>query len=509
MNKLTFKKEYKAYIWLIFIFCIAVFLRLHRLSDIYVFNLDEEHQAVYAWTLVSHLHKIWIGISASPIEFYLGPYFTYFTAFLLGISKGDPMITAYFAAVTGSITTVVIFIVIWRLFSLTAGIISSILYAALPLFIFFDQKYWNPMFVPLIVILLYLTLNLIKKSKWWWILYTTLLGIVFNTQLAPLPLFFIGVWLFIRGGFYKDLKLIFICFLTFMLFYWPLVVFDFNHNFSNMKALTPLFKKNSEIKITFDPSTKFYSLLDSLGRFWYLKPRVSNSDEINFGCTSLSHATDYEIIDKYTQRTRSPLWLSLVSVSLLILFCWLALKQKAYSLRLLAVFFIVFFSFFIIYPGGAFEYYYLGFLTLFTFVPGILVANTNKKLKLLLFIIIGAISLIGMNTIFRTSDEFSLRPKRLLINQVMNFIGNEPFAIDGRGICHNFEGWRYLFKVYGRVPIQSYTDKTLGWIYPEEIVKIPPVYTVILAEDRIPLKEDLSGLPSIKEGGYRAYIRKN
>lgn len=509
MNSLTFIKKYKAYIWLISIFCIAVFLRVYRLSDIYVFNLDEEHQAVYAWTLVKHLHKIWIGMSASPIEFYLGPYFTYFTAFLLSISKGDPVITAYFAAITGSITSVVIFIVAWRLFSLTAGIISSILYATLPLFVFFDQKYWNPMFVPLVVILLYLSLNLIQKSKWWWIMYAILLGVVFNTQLAPLPLFFIGGWIFIKGGYFKDLKLLVVCLLTFILLYWPLIVFDFNHNFSNMKAFVPLVKKNTEVRLTFNPVTKFNSLFDSLGRFWYLKPGSPNSDEINFGCTSLSHANGHEIIDKYTQRTRSPLWLSFVSVVLFVLFYRLAFKKKSSSLKLLAVFFLIFFSFFIIYPGGAFEYYYLGFLTLFVLVPGILIANATTKMKFLLFIIIGIISLIGINTILRTSDEFSFRPKKLLIRQVMDFIGDKPFSIDGRGICHNFEGWRYLFKVYGRVPVQSYTDQTLGWIYPGEIGGIQPIYTVILSEDRIPLKEDLSSLQSVKEGGYRAYIKKN
>ena len=122
---------------------------------------------------------------------------------------------------------------------------------------------------------------------------------------------------------------------------------------------------------------------------------------------------------------------------------------------------------------------------------------------------IGLVSLIGANTILQTSDEFSLRPKKLLIKQVMNVIGNEPFSIEGRGICHDYEGWRYLFKIYGRVPAQSYTDKVLGWIYPDEISKIDPEFTVILSEDRIPLKEDLSNLLSIKEGGYRAYIIKN
>lgn len=509
MDKLDFFKKYKVHIWLILVFSIALFLRVYRLSDIYVFNLDEEHQAEYAWTLVRHFHRIWIGVAASPIEFYLGPFFTYFTTFWLWISKGDPLVTAYIAAVTGSITSAVIFIVVWRLFSFTAGVISSILYAGLPLFIFFDQKYWNPMFVPLVVVLLFLTLNLVKKSKWWWILYAILLGVVLNTQLAPLPLFFIGVWLFIKGKFFKDLKLLFILFLTFMLFYWPLVVFDLNHNFSNMKALAPLFKNNTEIKITFDPATKFNSLVDSLGRFWYLKPGTPNSDEINFGCTSLSHANDYGIIDKYTERTRAPLWLSLISISLIVLFYRLVFKKKNSSLNLLSVFYLVFFSFFIIYPGGAFEYYYLGFLTLFTFVPGILIANANKRLQPFLFIIIIAVVLLGLNTTLQTSDEFSLRPKKILIKQVMDIIGNQPFSIDGRGICHNYEGWRYLFKIYGRLPAQSYSDRLYGWIYTEEITNERPVYTVILSEDRIPLEEDLTKLPSVKVGGYRAYIKRN
>ena len=90
----------------------------------------------------------------------------------------------------------------------------------------------------------------------------------------------------------------------------------------------------------------------------------------------------------------------------------------------------------------------------------------------------------------------------------MNIVGEESFSIEGRGICHNFEGWRYLFKVYGRVPTQSYTDSSLGWLYPNGISKEPPTYTIILSEDRIPLKEDLSSLESFKEGAYRIYIQK-
>jgi len=179
------------------------------------------------------------------------------------------------------------------------------------------------------------------------------------------------------------------------------------------------------------------------------------------------------------------------------------------SHKVLALFLTFLIISFLIYPGGAYEYYMLGFLTLFIFVPAILISGQSRNIKLTAYCLILLTSLLGINTVINTSDEFSLRPKKIIISKVMNIIGNESFSIEGRGICHNYEGWRYLFKVYGRAPNQSYTDSGLGWLYPDEISKQSSFYTIILSEDRIPLDEDLSSLPSIKEGGYRAYIRKN
>ena len=107
----------KVYILLVLIICLSAFLRFHNLSNIYVFNFDEEYQATYAWTLVKDPHPIWIGVSSSFLDFYVGPYFTYFTAILLKLSNGDPMLTAYFAAFLGVITTVVTFLIGWRIFN--------------------------------------------------------------------------------------------------------------------------------------------------------------------------------------------------------------------------------------------------------------------------------------------------------------------------------------------------------------------------------------------------------
>lgn len=502
-------KKYKTFLLLISIISVSAFLRFNRLNDIYVFNLDEEYQAAYAWLQVLDPHPIWIGMIASVLEFYVGPYIVYLTAILLKLSNGDPIITAYFAAFLGVISTAVIFFVGNRIFNLTTAVISSSLYASLPLFVFFDQKYWNPMFGPLVTVLLLLSLILSRKSKWWWVLFASLAGAIFETHLPSFPLLLIGVWYFLVGKYWKDIKLLILCLIAFLLFYWPLIVFDLNHNFSNLKVFTRVLSENNQSNTSLNPEAHFRTLFDSMGRFWYLNPGIPNADEVNFGCSSLSLSTGYQTIDKYTQRTYAPFWLSLISLGMLLYFLGKNLKGNKFPLKILALFLTISALFFLIYPGGAYEYYILNFLTLFSFVPAILISQLSEKRKLIGFGLVFIVIYLGINTVMHTSDEFSLGSKKALIGRVISVVGEDSFSIEGRGICHNFEGWRYLFKVYGRVPNQSYTDSSFDWLYPMEISKEEPVYTIILSEDRIPLKEDLSNLESIKEGGYRAYIRRN
>lgn len=506
---LIFIKKNKAYLIFACIIILAAFLRFYRLNEVYVFNFDEEYQATYAWTLVKHFHRIWIGVSSSFLDFYPGPYFTYFTALLLGISKGDPMMGANFAAFLGVITTTAFFFIGWKIFNLTTAIVSSLLYATLPLFVFFDQKYWNTMFTPLITLLLFLTISLVKKSVWFWVLFAALFGLILETHLEPAPLLLIGFYYFFKGQYFKNIKVVLVSLLIFIILYWPLAMFDYYHNFSNLTIFSRFGQGVASSKVTFNPSTKFKTFFDSMGRYWYLNPGNPNADEINFGCTSLSVKPELAFIDQYARRTYASAFLSLLTLSLLIFFLRVGLKEKKFQYKLLSIFLLVSIAAFMMFPGGSSEYYTLFFLVLFTFIPGILISRLGGIYRYLFILFIVAIVYLGINTVIATSDEFSLGPKKALIGKVMKLIGNEPFAIEGRGVCHDYEGWRYLFKVYGRQPTQSYTDKNLGWLYPEEIGKEKPAFTVILSEDRIPLKEDLSNLPSIKEGGYRAYIRKN
>lgn len=501
-------KKYKIGTFLVLVICLGLYLRFHNLSNLYIFGFDEEYQASYAMTLVSDPHPIWIGVSASFLDYYLGPYFTYFTAFLLWISSGDPLFTGYIAGIVGVITSIVLFFVGWRFFNLTTGIVATLLYTGLPLIVFYDQKYWNPMFAQLIELLMFISLMMVKKSPWWWLFYSALVGAIFETELAPLPLVIIGTWLFLKGKYFLNKKLVLSCILVFFLFYWPLVIFDYFHNWSNITVLSRYSSQAEKFGARFDPKSKFVSFFNSMGRFWYLKPKVPNADELNIHCNPLSIKKEIKFADSFTERSSSSPWFSALSLVLFLVFLAISIKKQKNAYSLLRYFLLVALGSYIIYTGGSLDYHLNGFITFFTLIPGIIISEMNKRLTVPAFILILLIIVVGINTVLNSSDKFSLGPKRKLISKVMEVVKDNTFSIDGMGICHNYEGWRYLFKVYGRAPSISYTDHNLGWLYPKEIKNDTVIYNVILSESRVPPDKDISGYNKIDEEGYSAYIKK-
>lgn len=351
------------------------------------------------------------------------------------------------------------------------------------------------MFVPLIVLLMFTSLLLIKRSPWWWLLYSATVGAIFETDLAPLPLVLIGVWYFIKGKYFLNKRLTLGCLAVFLLFYWPLLVFDYHHNFSNLTVLARYSQQAKQSGAKFDPKSKLMSVADTMGRFWYLKPGAPNADELNIFCNS--------------QRTYPSPWVSGISAILLLYFISTSIKTGKRAHKMLVYFLVVSLGFYLIYTGGSFEYYLHGFITLFTLTVGILVSQLNKKLQPAALILVAVILVLGFNTVLNSSDKYSLAPKKKLIAEVMSVVGPNSFSIDQMGTCHIYEGWRYLFKIYGKTPSMSFTDQNFAWLYPQEVNDGSLNYHVILSEYGVTPDRDLSGYVNINEGGFSAYIKKN
>lgn len=443
-------------IWIIslFVTLLALALRVYHLNQLYVFGADEEYQVNIAMTLVRDFHLIWIGVSAANTGFYLGPFWSYFTYIWLLLFHGDPLSTAYVAAFLGAFTTCVIFYVGWKMFSLRVGIVASILYACLPLIVFFDQKYWNPSATPLLSVVMIYSLYRSGDNQRYWLLFALSFGLVFHVHLSLVPFILLAVYQIKRG----INKIILVqSIIIFLLVVSPLIVFDYFHKWSNIT--TPL--RLGQIALSQHESSlaKIKVLSESVMRIWYLPPFSINANEILSACS------------KY--RSSPSIFALPFLLSIIIFF----IKKQTWlqeNSRILSCSIILISLSFILFPGRKDEYYLLGLFPLLLFIPALL---WNKYLILILTLVI---SILGISGIVTAYNPYGLETKKQIISKVMSTIGKEPYSLEEQGECHQYEGWRYLFTTYGRQPERSSIDSVFGWLYAEQIHDTPVKYSVII-----------------------------
>lgn len=502
-----FLKPSKLHIGILLILIISAFLRFYNLPNIFIFAGDEEYQAILAQSLIKDFHIIWVGVNAAHLGFYLGPYWTYFSAFWLFLSKGNPLITGYISSINGILTTLLIILTGSSLFNKKNGLLAGLLYATLPLMVFLDQKYWNPTLIPLLSLLLLLSLFKAKQNPKWLIVFAACFGLVFHTHLSLLPLILVAIFWLIKQKVKPSKKVIFLSLTAFLFMLAPLITFDYFHKGSNIT--TPLRYKEitADYRNRVNPSHHFPALFQALGRVWFIQAPSNNADEVITSCADTSRIDDPKVAG-ISQRFNPPVWLSILGSSLLLIFLISRRTWKKENSTLLALFLIAVIGAFLLFPGGAFEYYLLGVFPLVVFLPGIL-AGYFTKLKPFIISAVFLIATLGIFTVLTNKPEFGLGMKNILIKQVITYINNEPFELKQTGLCHFYEGWRYLFIVNGRKPERSQSDQGLGWLYPDEITDKPVKYTVILAESRVPVNFDTKDAIILKSGGFTAYIFKN
>jgi len=496
-KKYLFRKLTPFNITFFFVFSIIVFLRFWKAGEFFSFNFDEEYQALLAWSIVKDFHLIWIGVSASNIGFYLGPAFTYLNAFLFWLSKGDPISLAYFSSLLGIATIISIFYVVREFFSKKAAFLAGTIYGASALIIYFDRRFWNPGPIPLISIWMFYSLIKAKQNPRWFILTIALLAISFHIHLSLL-VFFPLVIFFVIKQLKKITPLIWLSMISsYIVINLPLFVFDFVHNFDNLRSPLKLFS-NSEQPLTSLSLPKLVAhgrvFFHTLGRLWFIRLNTNIQEEqcLGFHC----------------QITPGHSFLIFFSVLILI---WSIRKSftNFKLLTLLSMIFLLVISF-AFYPGYAAEYYLLGIYPLFAVLAGLFLTKLPQVATLsiiVLFVIANCL------TVFSTTQEpYGLMTRKKLIREVTEKVGDQNFYLATVGKSplkyHHYGGWRYLFQVYGKTPAQSYADEYFGWIYPKEIVSKKPPLKVVISED-IPYKTQQKPLHEFHQGVFYAYIFNN
>lgn len=495
---------YKYLIALILI--LAAFLRFYNLPENFVFAGDEEHQAILAQGIVKDFHIIWVGVNAAHLGFYLGPYWAYFTAFWLWISNGNPLITGYIASSIGVITALLVIFTGTALFNKKTGLLAGLLYSVSPLMVFFDQKYWNPTLLPALSLLMLLSLGKLKQNPRMLILFSAGFGLLFHTHLSLVSLLFVAIFWILKQKVKFSAGVIFLSLVTLLAMLFPMIAFDYFHKGTNITTPLRFTEISADPVNKVNPKHHFKAFFETLGRIWYLAPFTSSSDEVITSCTSSSRVGSPPTAG-ISKRYNPPFWLSMIGLSVLLIFLLNLKTAVNKNSALLALFILITSVSFLLFPGGAYEYYLLGIFPLLTFLPGLIV--DVSRLKFLIYPAVFLTSVLGIFSIVTNNPEFGLKTKNTLIKQTIAIIGDQTFDLKQTGICHFYEGWRYLFILNGQRPERSDSDAGLGWLYPEEITQNDTKYTVVLSEKRVPINFDLKDAQIIESGGFRAYVFRN
>lgn len=420
------------------LFFSIVFLRFFKLAENFTFDIDTQYQALLAKTIINHFHIIWIGVSASNIGYYLGPGLVYLTALLLWFTKGDPISLAFFSAIVGVITTISVFFIAQDLFNKRTAIISMIVYGFSSFIISYDHRYW-PIFVPLIATWMYYSLIKANKNTRWLIISIILISLSYHIHLTLLIF-----WPFIIWTVFKLRKKLvpstwFTMIASYFIITFPLLVFDFVHNFDNMRMpvrfITGLLKKSAHIG-----QPHFNLLFSSLNKIIF-----------------------------YNHQNYPYLQFFLIAIYVVLAIAILRSK-KTYPVMLLIFITIVYIFLFCFYPGPIQEYYIVFLFPFIALLAGWILSKTSLKIivpLLILFITANTVVTLGYQT------NRGLEAKKNLIKKATAHL-NEDYYLSYDGAM-DYEGWRYLFDVYGsRKPAQSKADDMFGWIYQKDISPIKP-----------------------------------
>lgn len=486
---------------LLFIAGLAAFLRFYTVNKLMVFTPDEEYFLYIVQTLIKNFHVIWIGVSALGFDFYMGPGWVYFLYPFVALAKGDPLVIGLIASSFGVLTVIVIYWFAKELFNKKVGIISALIYASSALIVYYDQQPY-PTGVPLLSLGLAISLYMTKKSKWWWVMFALLYGIVFHIHLSLILVAFIGLYWLINHPKSINLKVFLFSVLAFLFAISPLIVFDYFHKASNITAPIRVFQAAQKNTTKLDLGHRFEILAKSVSRVWYLDLGKSNTDEILYPCNSVlgNNSTPVQ-------------WIVVVFIVILIL-SFFSKKDvwKNEGKRLLILFSFAFLVPFVFLPSiGSVEYYLLGFFPILVIAIASVIEAYKKPIRIILYAILAAFVIYNSITVLRARGDFGLEVKKDMVQKVMKVVGNSTFELseDG-GACQGSAGWRYLFLSYGRRPEKSSEDRVFSWLWPDEVSTSKTKYSVEIIETRSGKGDNFSEYKTkIIDGGFSAFVREN
>jgi 4-amino-4-deoxy-L-arabinose transferase-like glycosyltransferase len=222
------------------ILLLAAFLLFYKLSDFMPFIGDQAWFFLSARDMIIYHHVPLVGITSSHVWLHQGPYWTYMLASALWIGRFNPVAGGYLSGLIGLVTVFLVYKIGSEVFSKRVGLISSLIYATLPLVIFFARMpYHTESIAPLTLLLFYALYKWMNGYKYGLPLIILLFALLYNFELSTfmlVPIFIIvlAYGLYKKTKWSKDIfkpKLIGLSILAWVVIMIPMIFYDVHHGY--------------------------------------------------------------------------------------------------------------------------------------------------------------------------------------------------------------------------------------------------------------------------------------
>lgn len=421
---------------------ITIFFRSYQIKDRYIFDWDQEDDAIKVTEMVKNFKPRLIGPRvANESGFFVGPFHYYFLAPFFIATLGNPYSGAYAAIFIAIITSVTAYFLISKIYNPTVAFFSALFIAASPTVVS-----WNVMYTPILSILIFYLCYLLKKGNKVVFPYIFLVySFSFSTHLVPAILILPIIATILLTKYRPTQKQMLLSIALFIIPHTPLIVFDLKHDFINFLSLKSFIFSPKQVSENVP-----YLFLRT---FWRsINPLfLTNSFLIVFSKLSIIIISLYEIIK--TQNNKWRLFLLIWVISPLIVLAF--------------------------YHGNIPEYYYGTTLIIF---PILLSSYISRFHSMPLYLVIIVFFLIIQSQFFLTKTAgITLKNKLNLVkylttqseDKIFNLSYDLPFGLNS--------GYTYLFKYFGREP-QNIPE---GHLYSVYLSSKPPTSGQIVYSDNV------------------------
>lgn len=232
-----------------FVFLVFCFLRFYKLPERMGFAWDLERDAYSVSEILKGNLTLLGPRVVGPEGFYLPPYFYYLLSPFYAVFKGSPDALFAFIYVCNIVFFILGFVILKKIFFEKIGLSFLLIWAIHPLMIGFDTTPWNPIMVPFVfLIFLYFIYRFYISRQDRYLFTSSLilgLGISFHVQFLFYGLLLLPFIIDKKAILF--LKRIIIIITGIVVTFFPIIVFDLRHGFTNAVLAGKMFFQSSNV----------------------------------------------------------------------------------------------------------------------------------------------------------------------------------------------------------------------------------------------------------------------